>query len=63
MFETSSEENLELKKLSKWVFITTNPFHPDDVSSEHLEKINSFWGVAALNDQLALLKCRYQKED
>lgn len=40
MFRNPSGENPEFLKISERVFITTYPFYPNDVSGEHLEKIN-----------------------
>lgn len=63
MFSNQSGGNLESLKISKWVVITSQLFHPDDVSGENLEKINPFYRIAALNDQLALLKCMFQEKE
>lgn len=63
VFRNPSGGNLEFLNISKCVFITSYPFSPDDASGEHLEKINPFWRVAVLNNQLALLKCMYQEKD
>lgn len=51
------------KKISKWVYITSFPFHPDTYSVISLEKVTPFMRTASLNNQIALRCVQCEKGD